>query len=199
MRTVVGVMLLAAALMAVGYLWGVWGTGHATPAPEPTPTPEGPAGAPALPGGEGRLTFADLLAFRAYPLLWAGPEVAGHPLAAALDAGGAVTLVYGGCRNARDGCTPALQIQVYPVCTQPPQGFLQVSGRWENLRGARALWTGDDGRDLWLFTGDVTVAVSAGDPTVAMPAVAAALRPLAWPDPAPPYPQLPAPAVPVCG
>lgn len=199
MRTVLGIMLVATALTAVGYVWDVWGTGHAGTTAQPTPAPEGPAGAPALPGGEGRLTFDDLLAFRAHPLLWTGPKVAGHGLSAALDVGGAVTLVYGGCEDGQLGCTPALQLQIYPICALPPQDFLQVPGRWENARGARAFWSGDEGRDLWLFTGTVTVAASPGTQDLDMAAVAAALRPLAWPDPEPPYPGLQPPGILNCG
>lgn len=138
-------------------------------------------------GDEG-IALRDLRKFDAYPLYYAGEEVAGNELEEILGAEDwernpdqrsvGFTFIYGTCEPSEpsglDGgsCAPPIQIQVSSICVDHP-GRAGGKGSTFALRGARAVPAGGG---VEVFTGRTTVDVYAsGDPRL-LKAVIRSLR-----------------------
>lgn len=142
-----------------------------------------------LPGcGDDEISLAEVEKFDAYPLYYAGDEVAGHELEEIFGAeewqrdpdqrSVGFVFIYGTCEPAEpsglDGqsCAPPIQIQVHSVCGShlgPSRG----EERTFALRGARAV-AGDGGVEI--FTGRTSVDIFAGGDPRLIKAVVRSLR-----------------------
>jgi hypothetical protein len=123
--------------------------------------------------------------FDAYPVYYAGKEVAGFPLVYATgedrqidpdSRSSAWFFVYGHCVDPPDegGCAPPVQIHSYSTCERWAGGST-YGHRLYDFRGTKARWGGVDiGNSMEIFTGRTTVTIG-GDPEV-VKAAARALR-----------------------
>lgn len=132
----------------------------------------------------GDLTLEQVRVFDDFPLVFAGDQVDGLPLAAILrrdDTADYVSFVYGDCVPADDqGCAPPAEVQVWPACARSPDRYESSpespASEPTVVRGVPALVL-DGGAQLELRTGRSTVVVFADTSTRAA-RVARALRPV---------------------
>ncbi len=112
--------------------------------------------------------------FDAYPVYYAGKEVAGFPLEYVLGGkqeidprSGAWIFIYGRCVDPPDegGCPYPVQIHSYSTCERWAEGS-SYGHRLYDFRGAKARWGGVDiGNSMEIFTGATTVTI-AGEPDI---------------------------------
>lgn len=135
---------------------------------------------------KGNFTLAQAQAFANFPLYFAGPNVAGFPLEAAVRIEAApfageqvrqddVTFLYGSCEAVGDdACASPLQIQVWNGCQRYPAMYAIPSDESLTIRGVPASFY-EEWTRLELYTGAVTV-VLFGNGRDQLLEVAAALR-----------------------
>jgi hypothetical protein len=72
-----------------------------------------------------------------------------------------VAFVYGECTPppGGEGCGPPLQIQISPLCWDPPERFGISPDRLVDFRGAKALW--EEGGTVRIWTGDSAIFMGA--------------------------------------
>jgi hypothetical protein len=123
----------------------------------------------------GRVTLEQARAFEDFPLLYAGEQVDGLPLATIVrrnDTASYVSFVYGDCEpGAPDqGCAPPAEVQVWPTCARSLDLYRGGSGsaavEHVTVRGVQAIAL-DGGAQLELETGRATVVVFARTPALA--------------------------------
>lgn len=138
---------------------------------------------------DGSWTIDDARAFDEFQLYWVGSEYAGLPLTDIIRyryEGGAstensVSFLYGDCDPAsgpfdEGGCALPLTLRIEPYCDKPPELFSAISGLDTDIRGAIAR-TSEGASHATIWTGDVTIGISATQEGGAMDAVEA-LRPI---------------------
>ncbi len=132
------------------------------------------------------MTPDEVTTFSEFPLFSAGDAADGHPLddvirtrntpAPGIPQGtNFVGFMYGTCTTRDHGCSPPVQIQVWPRCLRPLARYRSQRGyEPQTIRGAEAAFVGTDGQ-LEIEVGDATVVIWAPTKASAL-TVAAQLR-----------------------